>query len=193
MEKQLRRDASTNLSESLLVERQKNIQHLHDYWTKEEFPKNTKYPGKILPNIKDDYGTPCAMAYIIEKSGQPKLVEELQTTNNLVYIEDVKEGPLIHWINHSGLTKKETEQIQPTYCGYVCKVFSEYGFILYPLILGAVSIGLGSLGFKIIKKRNLNKPKRIIAYSLIGIGSVIVGIFSTIIIVSITSGVQFGY
>lgn len=179
MEKQLQKNTPKNLSNSRFAERQKNIKRLHDYWVKEKFPKNTKYPGQMLPHIKDDFGTPCAMAYIIEKSGNPNLVRQLQTTNNLVYIEDVKEGPLMKWIDKSGLTKSETEQIQPTYCGETCRFFLDNGFWAYPLIFSVISIGLGSLGIKILQKKKFSYSKKIIAYFLAGVIAFIIGLYIT--------------
>lgn len=104
----------SHLSKELKKEREEKIKLLHEYWVDGKFPTNTEFPMLRLPHIKDEFGVPCAMAYIIEQSGDKELVKELQKTNN-ISIKDVNDGPLIEWINKSGITKEEACQIQPNY------------------------------------------------------------------------------
>lgn len=113
-EVQMRKVDCSNMSNEMKQAREEKIKLLHEYWMMGKFPINTEYPMKRLPHIKDEFGTPCAMAYIIEESGDRQLVEELQETNN-VFIKDVNDGKLIDWIITSGITKEEACQIQPTY------------------------------------------------------------------------------
>lgn len=109
----------SQLTNELKKAREEKIKMLHEYWMAGNFPTNTKFPQRRLPHIKDEFGVPCAMAYIIEQSGDKKLVKELEKINN-VYIKDVNEGPLIDWINKSGITKEEACQIQPNYAFFDC-------------------------------------------------------------------------
>jgi len=104
----------SHLNDELKNSRKNMIKLLHEYWKAGSFPTNTEFPMKRLPHIKDVYGVPCAMAYLIEQSGDVELVKELEKTNN-VFIKDVSDGPLIDWINKSGITKDEACQIQPSY------------------------------------------------------------------------------
>ncbi len=113
-EQELRNADVSHLDYKLKENRAKMIQSLNQYWKKEEFPKNTTHKVRI-PQIKDKDGTPCALAYMIENSGNCKLVSQLATQNNLVSVEDVHEGPLLDWLKKSGITKQEAAKIQPTY------------------------------------------------------------------------------
>jgi len=113
-EVQMRKVDCSNMSDEMKLAREEKINLLHEYWKMGKFPINTEHKQKYLPHIKDEFGTPCAMAYLIEESGDKQLVQELQKTNN-VFIEDVHEGKLIDWIITSGITKEEACQIQPSY------------------------------------------------------------------------------
>ena len=114
VEQELRQADVSHLDKELKENRAKMIQLLNQYWKREEFPKNTTHKTKI-PQIKDKDGTPCAVAYIIDHSGNGKLVNHLASQNNLVYVEDVHDGPLLDWLKKSGITKQEAAKIQPDY------------------------------------------------------------------------------
>ena len=113
-EQELRYADVSRLDEKLKENRAKMIQLLNQYLKKEEVPKNTTHKVRI-PQIKDKDGTPCALAYMIENSGNGKLVSQLATQNNLVYVKDVHDGPLLDWLKKSGITKQEASKIQPAY------------------------------------------------------------------------------
>jgi hypothetical protein len=115
VEKELRQTNVDHLSIELQEERRKNINHLNKYWTRGIYPKNVDFSFKMVPYFKDALNTPCAMAYLIEQSGRQDLVDFVAKNNNHVYIKDLQDGPVIKWINKSGLTKKEAARVQPTY------------------------------------------------------------------------------
>ena len=107
------RDIS-HLSEELQVKRKKHIAHLREYWKAGVFPKNLDF-SKRTPYFKDAFDIPCAVAYLMERDGYSNLVNNTASTNNHIYVDDIKEGPALDWINNSGLTQKEAALIQPTY------------------------------------------------------------------------------
>jgi hypothetical protein len=117
VEVQLRSKNVDNLSPELKAAREANLDRLHAYWVAGIFPKNLDFKGQFVPYFKDAVDTPCAMAYLIEESGSRALVSEVARVNNFVYINDIKEGPVLDWINTSGLTQSESARIQPTYGG----------------------------------------------------------------------------
>ncbi|OLE39284.1 MAG: hypothetical protein AUF74_02150 [Thaumarchaeota archaeon 13_1_20CM_2_38_5] len=80
-EQELRNADVSHLDYKLKENRAKMIQSLNQYWKKEEFPKNTTHKVRI-PQIKDKDGTPCALAYMIENSGNCKLVSQLAKTRS---------------------------------------------------------------------------------------------------------------
>ncbi len=70
---------------------------------------------KKSPVFIDDLGTHCAVAYLMRHSGWGGVVDNVARTNNYVYINDIANGPVIDWIELSGLTKAEAAEIQPGY------------------------------------------------------------------------------
>lgn len=117
-ERWMRSKDISHLTEEEIKSRENIIRLLNEYWMQKQYPLNTDFPMLRLPHIKDKFGTPCAMAYIIEKAegiANPQLVKTLNETVNNVFIKDVNEGPLIEWIDKSGITKEEACQIQPSY------------------------------------------------------------------------------
>jgi hypothetical protein len=137
----------SHLSDELSGHRRMMLELLNEYWKKENFPINTDYDFKT-PQIRDRYGTLCAMARLIELSGHAELVDLLATQNNLVYIDDVKDGPLIRWLERYGLLKQEAARIQPWY-------EPSYGSVLGTLaiIITAAAIGLFTLVIMWRKKK----------------------------------------
>jgi hypothetical protein len=51
----------------------------------------------------------------MRESGWEREVELIATTNLLVYVTDVRSGPLVNWVLQSGLTLGEAALIQPAY------------------------------------------------------------------------------
>src|SRR2546425_1464944 len=178
-EQELRHADVSHLDEKLKENRARMIHLLNQYWKKEEFPKNTTHKIKI-PQIKDKDGTPCALAHMIEQSGNSKLVSLLATQNNLVYVEDVHDGPLLDWLKKSGITKREASKIQPEYGGNVIgpnnyaisevdnvsiassvsvtKISMGYDPTIMIIIFALVSVAVGILSYLMI--RSLRRKSR---------------------------------
>jgi hypothetical protein len=182
VEQELQRENVEHLSEELQQERAKNISRLHQYWTSGLYPKNTEVLYKRVPYFKDAIGTPCAMAYLIEQSGHQNLVNEVARTDNHVYINDIDNGPVLEWINESGLTKAEAARVQPTYaCGTsiwadpcpdpLVQSFSA----LLPWIVGGIGfVVLEWLSYKIVSWLALDDRKRRLAvWSYFTIGNLL--------------------
>ena len=108
VERELTIRNTSHLSPRLKAERQRNIEHLHDYWTAGVFPKNMDFCDRRVPYFKDAAGVPCAMAYLIEESGYQALVQEVASTNNHVYISDIKSGPVLDWLG----SEEHTSELQ---------------------------------------------------------------------------------
>jgi len=175
-ENKMREKDCSHLSDELKQAREEKISLLHEYWKAGNFPINTDFAQLRLPHIKDRFGTPCAMAYLIEESGgnaEHKLIEHLYKNNNNVFLKDVHDGPVIEWINKSGITKEEACQIQPTYPSNRCEdkdgKIINYTFIkpsacvkvLDPLPTPFCKEGQDSFGFIACRPRNpiLREPR----------------------------------
>jgi hypothetical protein len=118
VERDLRAKDVSTLSPNGRIARSRNLDVLHEYWVRGVFPKNTSVPGARVPIFVDRYGTRCAMADLIERSGRGDLVARVAATNNYARIRDLKTDPeLVAWLRENGLTAGEAALIQPSYGG----------------------------------------------------------------------------
>ena len=158
VEEELRNKDVGSLRPGLREERLRNLGFLRDYRKMGKFPVNTRYPGEVLPHIKDEKGTLCAMAYVIEKSGHGHLVENLAESNNLIRLEDVSGGPVTEWLSTSGLTREESAKIQPTY-GH--ETANSWLFVWGPFWISftLILICLEYANYRMVKHFKIKKPK----------------------------------
>jgi hypothetical protein len=91
-----------------------HIARLREYSTAGRFPRNHRIFGHI-PVFIDDKGTPCAVGYLMQRSGAGAVATDISTSNNNVYVEKIEGGAALDWILFSGLTQTECAQIQPSY------------------------------------------------------------------------------
>ncbi len=126
VELKLRSANVAHLPGHLQRKRALNIRRLRTYRKEGLFPKNLDFRGAFIPYFKDATGTPCAVAYLMEQSGQRDIVADVAVKNNHVYVNDIKDGPVLIWIKQSGLTQQEAARIQPSYSGWVGGFESSY-------------------------------------------------------------------
>ncbi|HYK10348.1 MAG TPA: hypothetical protein VEV39_06090 [Gemmatimonadales bacterium] len=114
-EAELRRADVSVLTDAQRRARLRNLDVLHQYWVHGVFPVNTDFPGHLVPYFVDRFGTRCAMAYLIERSGRGDLVARIAGTHN-AYIGQLKgDAELGAWLRDNGLSVAEAARIQPTY------------------------------------------------------------------------------
>lgn len=101
--------------EVLATRRAEQIERLHSYAMRGEFPRNVDFPNQSIPYFVDHRGTPCAVADLMLKSGQSCAVKSISSANNHVRIMDATSGPLADWALESGLLQEECALIQPEY------------------------------------------------------------------------------
>ena len=88
------------------------------YRTRCAFPQNDFAPDSILPAFVDSRGTRCALAHLIEMSGNSSLVERVAATANHAFVcELAGDAELSAWLEQHGITMGEAAAIQPSYCG----------------------------------------------------------------------------
>jgi len=160
VEQQLRQTDVSRLTSAQRAARARNLDVLHEYWVRAVFPKNTDFPGQMMPYFVDRYGTRCAMAYLIEQSGHGDLVARVAATNNNARIRDLKSDPeLVAWLRDNGLTAAEAAHIQPQYGppplpvpvqtaseGYKTTTGVAVGVNVGSVVLNAAQIGFGARG-----------------------------------------------
>ncbi len=110
----LARDPSIGHSQRLA--RARCLYELRAYRQRGSFPHNHRRPHRQTPVFVDEHGTRCAMAWLIERSGDAKLVHHIASTRNLASIHELADEPeLVAWLDRNGLTLEEAARIQPTY------------------------------------------------------------------------------
>ncbi len=111
----LRNKNVSNLNSSLLNNRKKMLDYLHNYWEANKFPVNEKYTNKRTPCFIDNNGTICAVGYLVEQSAGRKTAEYINNKFQYNFINEMQDATLTNWITNSGLTKEEYAMIQPSY------------------------------------------------------------------------------
>ena len=96
---------------ALLAQRAKNLAAFRAYRKAAVFPNNT-YQGKIINVWRDDAGHLCAVANLVNLSGDTALVNRVAEQNNFIRLGTVRSGPLLDWMLTSGFTQDEIAQIQ---------------------------------------------------------------------------------
>lgn len=140
----LRVNNTSNLNHEQRQNRLKALNLLNTYWKKETFPKNTMHSCKT-PQIMDQNGTLCAVAFIMHNSGHQNLVREVAQNSNFAYINDIPDThPLIHSLKECGISKKEAARIQPSYgtCQFYTPLVETHGTVsvFSPIIALLVSL-----------------------------------------------------
>jgi hypothetical protein len=65
----------------------------------------------------DSCGTRCAVAHLMEISGQGELVRHIAKTDNVARVHQLARLPEVRaWLDASGLTLDEAARVQPAYC-----------------------------------------------------------------------------
>lgn len=137
VEHELRQKSVSYLTNKLQKQRLINLNRLQEYRKKGVFPKNTYTPNRWVPCFKDKHGVTCAVGYLMECDGNIQEVNTISNYSMHIRIQDVKGGPVKHWLNKSGITQSEAALIQPSYgpcglsgtnCGPVTKFFAFYPY-----------------------------------------------------------------
>ena len=144
------RDLS-GLSPSQRSSRGRLLRVLRAYREGGRFPRNHDFPGRRVPYFVDRDGTRCAMAYLIESTGDSAMVTRIARSRNNAYVRDLADDPdLLAWLDRNGLTVAEAARIQPSY-GYQREHSSA---ALEPVAIAAV-MGLETSGILL----NLDPPR----------------------------------
>ena len=99
----------------LATNRQRQIACLRYYMNRGLFPQNEGQSISAVPIFVDRHQTHCAVGFLMHSDGNDSDVASIVETNNLVRVNDVRRGSMMHWIRSSGLTQEEAALIQPSY------------------------------------------------------------------------------
>jgi hypothetical protein len=107
-----------DLTPSRRMSRATLIGWLREYRDAGEFPRNDRFPDRLVPFFRDSDGVLCAMAYLIDRSGRADIVDRVASTRNNGYIAELADDPALRaWLDSVGLSVSEAARIQPTYGG----------------------------------------------------------------------------
>ncbi len=112
----LRSTTPERITEEQLEARRATLEWLDEYRAAGVFPHNHVRPGERIPIFVDPHGTPCAVGYLLLRSGEHDLVEEIVRTHNLIRVPKLHgDARVASWLEARGLTLEEAALIQPTY------------------------------------------------------------------------------
>jgi hypothetical protein len=95
--------------------RERLLAHLDAYIDAERYPVNDVL-REPTPIFVDRRGNRCAVAALLEATGEGALVDRVAARRNLARVRDLVDDPaLVAWLAHHGLTAAEAARIQPAY------------------------------------------------------------------------------
>lgn len=113
---ELRARPPDHLSASQFRARAEVIAWLEEYTSNGVFPHNHVVLDGRTPIFVDPHGTPCAVGFLLLRSGESELVRDVVQADNLVRVPDLADEPrLQRWLQGRGLTLEEAARIQPAY------------------------------------------------------------------------------
>lgn len=113
----LRSNPVNHLSPQQYRSRMHNLQLLDKYRAAGRFPINS-YSRQRTPVFIDANNTYCAVAYLLQQTGQAAVAKRIAATNNLAWVKEIQDPALPAWQKVSGLSLEELKLIQGVYDFY---------------------------------------------------------------------------
>lgn len=114
VEQHLRSNIPASIPFDLYQKRFELLDVLHAYHESQAFPINLKY-GFRTPIFIDQFNNYCAVGWLMHNSGAEALAREIQSSQNMAYLKNIRVDGLEEWVANSGFTAKELAWIQPGY------------------------------------------------------------------------------
>ncbi len=103
----------THLSQAQLVARRSALAELARYALAGTFPAEGRWKGFGVPYLIDDFGTRCALAHLVDQTGDGALIKRLAKTHNHAFVPGlVDDRELRVWLHDNGLSVEEAAFIQ---------------------------------------------------------------------------------
>lgn len=104
-------DAAQKVTRALLLD------ELEGYADRGVFPQNRHSPGERRPTFVDDNGVLCAVAHLLDLTGQGALALEVRDSNNTATVAELAgDERFAAWARATGFTLEELAVVQPNYC-----------------------------------------------------------------------------
>jgi hypothetical protein len=98
---------------------------LREYRRRGVFPHNEHAPKQLAPCFVDSAHRLCAVARLLEASGEAETVELVARESNYARIREMQFADLDSWSKESGLSKDELARVQPGYPDRRVNVFDQ--------------------------------------------------------------------
>lgn len=119
---ELLQKAATPTDPRRAQERKEMISALDQYVQNAVYPRQNRDSTGRLPCFVDDEGRLCAVAHLINTSGNAELVQKINAKYRFNLLADMHDAELIAWQEQSGLALRELAMIQPSYDFYPVEV-----------------------------------------------------------------------
>lgn len=153
--------------------RERRVAELRSYRLRGVFPHNHGLRDFRTPVFVDEHGTRCAMAYLIDQSGERALVSRIARNRNLARIRDLTGDPsLVAWLERNGLTLAEAARIQPAYDGSMYETDSRTSSSVWAVVGGAVGATGVAVNVSTAESQNARNTRGLlgVACGLLGAG-----------------------
>ncbi|MES2554730.1 MAG: hypothetical protein V4604_01190 [Bacteroidota bacterium] len=114
----LRANPGIDLSQEQFRSRMHLIGLLDGYRLAGNFPINY-YRNERIPVFIDEHNTHCAVGYLMQQTGYETMARRISTTDNYVWVKDIKDTEVPAWQVTSGFSMDELKLIQGAYDSYM--------------------------------------------------------------------------
>ncbi len=114
VERYLRDRLPADLDPDQRRNRWRQLDLLRAYGQAGRFPRNTGHAVR-RPYFVDEYGTACAVGYLLLADGREAVVSRIRAERNFAYVRQLPYPELAAWAAENGFTQEELAWIQPGY------------------------------------------------------------------------------
>lgn len=137
----LRSSSPSLLSDEQKMNRMKVLQILHEYAERGEFPINNHFLER-KPIFIDDFGTVCAVGFLVEKTHGRKVAEAINQDFRFSKVLDMSSAELEVWTQEMGVHPWEAAMIQPQYSSVTTEVQIKISTVDLAISLGTTAMAL---------------------------------------------------
>jgi len=178
VEEMLRNRPVVSLTEDQIEKRMHALDLLNEYWTSAVFPKNYDYPEQRIPCFIDKNGNICAVGYLIEKTTDRQVAENINSKYKYDYLMDIDDATINSWMETNGLTKEECAMIQPAYFPQEQENTISKNYAISSAVVGGLNLSFSAINSIQLAQRQNNNLVAPIAGLVSGASQLFIGAFN---------------